>query len=565
MRAGDRERYRALVERSADVIFMLDEHGVITYANETAERRVGTPVRSLLGRNALDLVHPDDRTRAIEAMHRSLAAEPGPQEPFFVRVQHADGRWLAVELVGNNLTDDEHVRGNVITMRDISDRDRVDRLLAETEANYRRIVETAEEGIWNFDARITTTFVNRRMSEMLGTTPQEMIGRSVFEFMDDEAKVVAKEILAKGADHPVAQRNELRFIHRDGHDVWTRCSASPIFGIDGAFEGVVNLVTDITEQRAIEEQLRYNEARLTTLFEVSSDIMAILEPGGHWHASPAGHADPRLPDRVGSRRRHPLAGPPRRHRARRAGARGGAERYPGKARADPGAPPPHRRPLPLVRLHRGEPDRQPDRPRHHHHRPRRDGTEGRRRRAGGSGDPVPCDVRAFAARHRAHHLRRSHHRRERRVRRDGRTHRGRAHRGQPRAPDPSRRPGAHARGRCRPAPGWFRHASGAGADDPRRRARRLGDERRLARDDARRRTRLHDRAGGRHLRAQEARGATRVPGVPRPAHPAGQPGPPARPDGSRLAAANRTRPPRAAVRGPRPVQAGERHARPRGR
>ena len=61
-----------------------------------------------------------------------------------------------------------------------------------------------------------------------------------------------------------------------------------IFGIDGAFEGVVNLVTDITEQRAIEEQLRYNEARLTTLFEVSSDIMAILEPGGHWHASPAG-------------------------------------------------------------------------------------------------------------------------------------------------------------------------------------------------------------------------------------------------------------------------------------
>ena len=114
-----------------------------------------------------------------------------------------------------------------------------------------------------------------------------MIGASVFDFMDDR-RARRAELLAKGADDPVAQRNEIKFRHRDGHDVWTRCSAAPIPGIDGGFEGVVSLVTDITEQRAVEEQLRYNEARLTTLFEVSSDIMAILEPNGDWHASPAG-------------------------------------------------------------------------------------------------------------------------------------------------------------------------------------------------------------------------------------------------------------------------------------
>ena len=178
--------------------------------------------------------------------------------------------------------------GHVITMRDISDRDRVDRLLAETEANYRRIVETAEEGVWTFNTRIETTFVNRRMAEMLGTTPEAMIGHSVFEFMDESTRVMASELVAKGADDPVAQRNEIKFTHADGHDVWTRCSASPIPGPDGRVEGIVNLVTDITEQREVAEQLRYNEARLTTLFEVSSDIMAVLEPSGHWHASPAG-------------------------------------------------------------------------------------------------------------------------------------------------------------------------------------------------------------------------------------------------------------------------------------
>jgi diguanylate cyclase (GGDEF)-like protein/PAS domain S-box-containing protein len=285
---SDRERYRALVERSADVIFVHDGTGTITYANQTAGSKVGTPPSALVGQNALDLIHPDDRTRALQALTRTVAAGPGEQEPFFCRVRRADGHWLPVELVGTNLIDDETVRGVVVTVRDISDRDRVDRLLAETEASYRRIVETAEEGVWSFDVRQKTTFVNRRMAEMLGVTPEDMVGTSVFDFMDDEERIKARQILKESADDPVAQRHELRFKHRDGRDVWTRCSGAPAWRVDGSFDGVVSLVTDITEQRAVEERLRYNEARLTTLFEVSSDIMAVLEPDGNWHASPAG-------------------------------------------------------------------------------------------------------------------------------------------------------------------------------------------------------------------------------------------------------------------------------------
>ena len=112
MSATESERYRALVERSADVIFMLDEHGTVTYANQTAAERVGTPVDALVGQSALDLIHPDDRSRAIEALHRTFTSGPGPKDPFFARVRHADGHWLPVELVGNNLTDDESIGGS---------------------------------------------------------------------------------------------------------------------------------------------------------------------------------------------------------------------------------------------------------------------------------------------------------------------------------------------------------------------------------------------------------------------------------------------------------------------
>ena len=190
--------------------------------------------------------------------------------------------------------------------------------------------------------------------------------------------------------------------------------------------------------------------RLTTLFEVSSDIMAILEPDGTWHASPAGTRILGYPigwDPEGGILSlvHPddleLAG---------AALERGAGRHPRQARADPAPPAPHRRPLPLVRLHRREPDRQPDGPRPDHHRPRRHRAEDRRGRAGRGRGALPRRVRALAARHRAHHARGQHHRRQRGVQRDGRPHRGRADRRQPRAAHPPRRPRAHARGRRGP-------------------------------------------------------------------------------------------------------------------
>jgi diguanylate cyclase (GGDEF)-like protein/PAS domain S-box-containing protein len=282
------ERYRALVERSADVIVVMDADGTIELVNETAETRFHHRIDELVGTNAIDLVHPDDRSRAVESLHRALGAAPGPQEPFFARVRAHDGSWLPAEIVGNNLTSDPAVGAHVVLIREITDRDRLERLMGDTEAMYRRIVETAEEGVVQVDDDLRVTFVNRRMAEMLGWERTDMVGRKVYDFMDEAERDKVQEIVRAWDEKPGPQRHQVRFQHHDGEDVWTRCSATPLENADGRLDGAVALVTDITEQRLIEEQLRYNETRLTTLFEVSSDIMAILEPDGTWHASPAG-------------------------------------------------------------------------------------------------------------------------------------------------------------------------------------------------------------------------------------------------------------------------------------
>lgn len=59
---------------------------------------------------------------------------------------------------------------------DITERKRSEEGLRESEAHYRRILETASEGIWMFDADSRTTFANDRIAQMLGYTVEEMLG-----------------------------------------------------------------------------------------------------------------------------------------------------------------------------------------------------------------------------------------------------------------------------------------------------------------------------------------------------------------------------------------------------
>lgn len=152
-----------------------------------------------------------------------------------------------------------------------------------SEKKYRGIVETAYEGIWKINAELETTFVNRRMTEMLGYTFDEMLGRPLFDFMfgidDIEQKKTEMERRRRGMSEQV----ETRYRKKDGGELLARVTTSPIISEDGRFEGALAMVSDITEERRAElEQRRAQETinLLSRVVEQTADSIVITNHEG---------------------------------------------------------------------------------------------------------------------------------------------------------------------------------------------------------------------------------------------------------------------------------------------
>ena len=126
--------------------------------------------------------------------------------------------------------------------------------LERSEERFRRIVHSAEEGIWEIDAQALTSFVNPKMAHMLGCQIEDMLGQPLAAFMDDEGRAILERNIARRQDG-IAERHEFKFLRCDGSTLWATLATNPIFDSSGTYLGALALVSDITAQRAASERI----------------------------------------------------------------------------------------------------------------------------------------------------------------------------------------------------------------------------------------------------------------------------------------------------------------------
>jgi PAS domain S-box-containing protein len=251
-----------LVDLSLDMLCVATIAGRFLVVNPAWTLTLGWSEAELRGGRTVELVHPDDRDETLAEVER--LKQPGAEvRDFEARFLHRDGstRWLT----WSARSDGERVYA---IARDISDRKRRDQALRASEERYRNIVETTSEGVWMIDADHHTTYVNRRMAEMLGYTVEEMLGRPVQDFFARERRQQLESGLQRRRVG-ICETRELCYLRKDGSEMWGLMSGSPLTNGNGGYGGALAMVSDITERKRAELEL----ARLAAIVESSPDAI----------------------------------------------------------------------------------------------------------------------------------------------------------------------------------------------------------------------------------------------------------------------------------------------------
>jgi diguanylate cyclase (GGDEF)-like protein/PAS domain S-box-containing protein len=242
----------ALAYRARDVAFLVDVRGQVLYVPERENPPLGYRPEEVVGRSALDLVHPQDRVRAEQLLEAALAAPVG-QDAVELRGRARDGRWRIVELVVTNMLDNPDVAGLVVNMRDVTDERLAQEVLRQNEALYRSILETAQEGVWLLAPDGTSLFANARMAQLLRRSLDELRQMNVFEVVDPDAHEEARRRL-RGRQTSGHEVYEIPFLRGDGERRWASVSASPLF-VEDAYVGSLMMISDVTERRQNQAEL----------------------------------------------------------------------------------------------------------------------------------------------------------------------------------------------------------------------------------------------------------------------------------------------------------------------
>jgi PAS domain S-box-containing protein len=170
--------------------------------------------------------------------------------------------------------------GGMITYTEVTtERKLAEQALKRSEERFRRIVETAEEGIWLVDRKWETELVNDRMAEMLGYQHEEILGRHLLSFMDEQEQSWARELMAR-REQGLNEKHDFKFQRRDGSDLWAIVSTNAVISEDGQFMHALAMVTDITERKQAEEALRESEKRYRMVVQDQTEVISRFLPDG---------------------------------------------------------------------------------------------------------------------------------------------------------------------------------------------------------------------------------------------------------------------------------------------
>ena len=247
------QRFARIFHSSPDAIIIsrLDD-GVYVELNDKWIELCGYARDELVGKSSGELniwVNPERRSILLQQLESD-----GRVRDFEFKLRRKDGG-VAETLMSGEVIELNGVACLLAILIDVTERNRTDRQLRESERRFADVVEAAGEYVWETDSKRRFTYTSSRVESVIGYTPAEMLGRTPASFMPpEEAERVLRYMSEKNAAAPFRNLEHI-VITKDGRQIWQNVSGVPIFDAAGVEIGLRGTALDITERKLAEQRI----------------------------------------------------------------------------------------------------------------------------------------------------------------------------------------------------------------------------------------------------------------------------------------------------------------------
>ncbi len=257
------ERYHSLVDILPEAV-AVHCNGKYVYMNPTGVKLFGaSSLDEIIGRRVLDLLHPDHR-KIVESRIKQIEEKGAPTAARETKILRLDGRAVDVEAMATCISYKGSPSVQVI-LRDISERKRVESALGESETKYRIVAENTYD--WEFWLSPDGEFL------YISPSCKRITGHNAEAFVKDpglltriivhpEDRTHFEQHLHEVRERPAPAQIEFCITHTDGTWRWINHVCQPVFSADGRFLGTRGSNRDISQRKALEDELRRSHDEL---------------------------------------------------------------------------------------------------------------------------------------------------------------------------------------------------------------------------------------------------------------------------------------------------------------
>jgi diguanylate cyclase (GGDEF)-like protein/PAS domain S-box-containing protein len=247
-------RAQRLLDSLPDAVFVIDGSGILVDASGAAERILGWTVEEWLGRNVLEVVHPDDLDMALVSLDSIGGKDVG--SPIDIRIRTSDGSWRYVEILGSSCLDDDEINGIVVVARDMTERRRFE--VATNDGDLLSIlVHNSAAVTMLVDEDGAVRSVSGAFARLLGHDPELVVGRPLVEWVHETQRNRVAAALVDASRRVGISTFEATLHHRDGvRSVPLEFNVVNLLD-DPVVQGLVVTAYDISPLREAQDSLEF--------------------------------------------------------------------------------------------------------------------------------------------------------------------------------------------------------------------------------------------------------------------------------------------------------------------